>query len=231
MKIAILVCLWCTMAFTVHGQDGNVRKAKRLNISSITCEEISPSLRAFGDSTVAPPTLDRLASEGVRYTNVYSVSGVCAPSRAAIITGMYPTTIGAMHMRTWIRTRALDKISDPELLAIPTYEAVPAPEVKCFTEYLREAGYYCTNNHKTDYQFLPPITAWDDNSRTAHWRNRPSGKPFFAVVNFDITHESQVWRRKGRPLRVDPDSVKVPPYYPDAPVIRRDIARYYDNIM
>src|SRR5690606_25264267 len=143
------------------------------NILWITCEDMSPHLAAFGDSTVVTPNIDRLAKEGVRYTNVYSVSGVCAPSRSAIITGMYPTTIGAMHMRTMKRTASLDKITDPELLAIPTYEAVPPVGVRCFTEYLREAGYYCTNNSKTDYQFAPPITAWDDNGKQGHWRNRP----------------------------------------------------------
>jgi N-sulfoglucosamine sulfohydrolase len=203
----------------------------RPNILWITTEDMSPHIPAFGDSTVETPHIDRLAKEGIRYTNFYSVYGVCAPSRAAIITGMYPTTIGAMHMRTMKRTAAIDLIDDPELLAIPTYEAVPPPDVRCFTEFLRMEGYYCTNNSKTDYQFAPPITAWDDNSKRGHWRNRPAGKPFFAVFNIDITHESQVWTRKNEPLRVDPAKVPLPPYYPDSPIIRRDIARNYDNIM
>ena len=141
---------------------------ERPNILWITCEDMSPHLPSFGDATIATPSIDRLAKEGIRYTRVYSVSGVCAPSRASIITGMYPTTIGAMHMRTLQRTASLDQITDPELLAIPTYEAVPPPSVKCFTEYLRRAGYYCTNNAKTDYQFKPPITAWDENGKKAH---------------------------------------------------------------
>src|SRR5690606_30368291 len=158
------------------------------NILWITTEDMSPHLPAFGDSTVLTPNIDRLAKEGVRYTNFYSVSGVCAPSRSAIITSMYPTTIWPMHMRTMTTPAAIDMITDPELLAIPTYEAVPAPEVKCFTEFLRKEGYYCTNNNKTDYQFATPITAWDDNSKDGHWRNRPEGKPFFAVFNITITH-------------------------------------------
>lgn len=212
-------------------QAENAVVGERPNILWITTEDMSPHLPAFGDSTVETPNIDRLAKEGVRYTNFYSVSGVCAPSRSAIITGMYPTTIGAMHMRTMKRTAAIDMITDPELLAIPTYEAVPAPEVKCFTEFLRKEGYYCTNNSKTDYQFATPITAWDDNSKDGHWRNRPEGKPFFAVFNITITHESQVWERKDEPLRVDPEKVPLPPYYPDSPIIRQDIARNYDNIM
>jgi arylsulfatase A-like enzyme len=200
------------------------------NILWITCEDMSPHLGCYGDSIARTPNLDRLASEGIRYTNAYSVSGVCAPSRSALITGMYPTTIGSMHMRTMTRTSAIDKITDPVLLAIPTYEAVPPPEVKCFTEYLRARGYYCTNNAKEDYQFRRPITAWDESSQKAHWRNRESGQPFFSVFNLGVTHESQVWKRADDPSYTDPASVAVPSYYPDSPIIRKDIARHFDNI-
>ena len=200
------------------------------NILWISVEDMSPRLAAFGDTTAQTPNLDRFASQGVRYTNAYSVSGVCAPSRAALITGMYPTSIGAQHMRTLSRTAAIAQVTDPEALAIPVYEAVPPPEVKCFTEYLRAAGYYCTNNVKTDYQFRPPFTAWDESSITANWRNRPEGKPFFSVINITTTHESQVWVRGGTPLLIDPAAVELPPYYPDTPVVRRDVARHYNNI-
>ena len=200
------------------------------NILWITCEDMSPRLGCYNDPVARTPTIDKLASQGIRYTNAYSISGVCAPSRSALITGMYPTTIGSMHMRTMTRTSAIDQITDPELLAIPTYEAVPPPEVKCFTEYLRAKGYYCSNNSKEDYQFRRPVTAWDESSRKAHWRNRSPGQPFFSVFNFTVTHESQVWARAGDTLITDPGKVEVPPYYPDSPVIRRDIARHYDNI-
>ncbi len=200
------------------------------NILWITVEDLSPRLGPYGDSTVATPNIDRLAAQGIRYTSVFSVSGVCAPSRAALITGMYPTSIGAQHMRTISRTSSIDKVTDPEALAIPVYEAVPPPEVRCFTEYLRARGYYCSNNAKTDYQFHPPITAWDESSREAHWRKRPPGIPFFAVFNFNTTHESQVWVRAEDPLVVEPSRVVLPPYYPDTPIIRRDLARHYSNI-
>ena len=92
---------------------------------------------------------------------------------------MYAISIGTHHMRT---THA-----DPAVPELPTpYSAVPPHYVKCFTEYLRAAGYYCTNNFKTDYQFEPPLTAWDDQGGTAHWRNRPDpDQPFFAVFNPD----------------------------------------------
>ncbi len=200
------------------------------NILWITVEDMSPRLPCYGDSVAHTPHIDRLAAEGVKFTRAFSISGVCAPSRAALITGMYPTTIGAHHMRTMKRTSALADITDPELLAIPTYEAVPGPEVKCFTEYLRAKGYYCTNNSKEDYQFARPITAWDESSNKAHWRNRPKGKPFFSVFNIGYTHESRVWGHAEHPWVIDTSLIEVPPYYPNTPTVRRDIARHYNNI-
>lgn len=200
------------------------------NILWITVEDMSPRLGCYGDTTVPTPNVDRLAAEGVRYTNAYGVYGVCAPNRHTIIMGMYPTSTGAMAMRTWKRTASLAMVKDPELLAIPTYEATPPPDAKCFTESLRSAGYYCTNNVKTDYQFLDPITAWDESSREAHWRNRPTPEtPFFSVFNFTVTHESGTFKQRS-PIVVDPAKVVLPPYYPDTPIVRRDVARHYDNI-
>lgn len=196
-----------------------VRREDRPNFLWISTEDISPDLGCYGDSYAVTPHLDRLASEGVRYNNVFSHSGVCAPTRSGIITGMYPTTIGTHHMRC---------------------AGVPPREVKCFPEYLRAAGYYCTNNVKTDYQFDPPMTAWDECSTNAHWRNRPKDKPFFAVVNLTTTHESQIRNHSDAMLqqladlgpteRHDPAQAKLPPYYPDTPRVRQDWARYYDLI-
>ena len=103
-------------------------------------------------------------------------------------------------------------------------------EVKCYTEYLRKAGYYCTNNQKTDYQFAPPITAWNENNGKAHWRNAPKGKPFFSVFNIGTTHESQLWKKRDLPLTVKPENVKVPPYLPDNDATRNTIARHYSNV-
>ena len=185
----------------------------RPNLLWITCEDMSPDLGCWGDPYATTPHLDRLAREGVRYTGCFTVAPVCAPSRSAIITGMYPTTIGSMHMRT--RNKG--------------YECVPPPEVKCFTEYLRAAGYYCTNDSKTDYQFAAPLTAWDECRKGAHWRSRAKGQPFFAVINLTVTHESQSWPIE-RPLVHDPAKAVLPPYYPDTPTVRRNWARYYDTV-
>ena len=110
------------------------------------------------------------------------------------------------------------------------YEVVPPPGVKCFTEYLRAAGYFCTNDDKTDYQFAPPRTAWDRCARGAHWRERPDPKqPFFAVVNPTRTHESGQWADRGEPT-TPPGDVDVPPYLVNGPETRKAIARQYDNI-
>jgi arylsulfatase A-like enzyme len=103
--------------------------------------------------------------------------------------------------------------------------------VCCFTEYLRAAGYYCTNNVKTDYQFEPPLTAWDDLSTTAHWRNRPDpDQPFFAVFNPTRTHESGMWPDKTPEIAFDPADMQLPPYLPDTPKVREAMARMYTNI-
>jgi len=181
----------------------------RPNILWITCEDISPDLGCYGDPYAVTPNLDKLASEGARYTNAFTHAPVCAPARSGIITAMYPTTIGTHHMRC---------------------RGVPPAYVKCFPEYLRAQGYYCTNNAKTDYQFAPPITAWDECSRKAHWRNRPDKhQPFFAVFNITTTHESQYWNINAK-LNHDPAKANIPPYYPDTPIVRRNWARYHDQI-
>ncbi len=193
---------------------------KRWNILWISAEDLSPDLGCYGDVYAKSPTLDKLAADGARWTRAFSVAPVCAPSRSSIITGMYPNSIGSLHMRN---------------------KCVPPPEVKCFTEYLRAAGYWCTNNVKTDYQFDPPVTAWDESSNKAHWRSRPDPKkPFFAVFNITSTHESQIrleddaFAKRTETLtdseRHDPAKAVLPKYYPDSHVIRRDWARYHDLI-
>ncbi len=197
------------------------------NILWITCEDMSPHLGSYGERVAKTPHLDQLAREGRRYTQFFSVSGVCAPSRSAIITGMYPTSVGTQHMRTTAGSAANGTFP----AGIPTYSAVLPPAVKCFPEYLRRAGYFCTNNEKTDYQFDAPVTAWNENGKQAHWRHRAEpNQPFFSVFNLLVTHESFVWLNAQKPLRVNPEAVSVPPYYPDNAVVRGDIARFLSNV-
>jgi uncharacterized sulfatase len=189
------------------------------NILWLTCEDISPNLGCYGDDYACTPRLDRLAEEGVLYTNAYGITGVCAVNRSCLITGMYSSSIGSQGMRSTTRL--------PE-------------EIECYSTILRRNGYYCTNNVKTDYNFPVPKGAWDENSRKAHWRNREAGQPFFAVFNYTGTHESRIrfpdarfFSLTGRVTseqRHDPADVPLPPFHPDTPEVRQDWARYHDLI-
>ena len=210
--------------------------ADRPNILWLTAEDLSPRLGCYGDKTVPTPNLDRLATQGIRFSRAFTATGVCAPCRHTIITGLYPMQSGAQYMRTGSKSPAIHEIKDPVLrqkaMDRPEYEATPPQGVRCFTEYLRAAGYYCTNNSKEDYQFNAPVTAWDESSDQAHYRNRAPGQPFFAVFNQFVTHESGVHGQKRRsPQVVDPTQVTVPSFLPDTPVVREDIARHYDNLI
>lgn len=214
------------------------------NILWITCEDISPTLSFYGDNTAKTPNLDALAKESLIFDNSFATTGVCGPSRSAIITGMLPTSIGTMEMRTgndvhgWGKLQYDEKVYDHfgnqvfdlNKEPIREYSAVVPENVKCFTEYLRAEGYFCTNNAKTDYQFAAPQSAWDENGESAHWRNGPKGVPFFSVFNINDTHESKIWEHRKYPLTVDPKIVPLPSYYPDNEIIRTDVARHYSNI-
>ncbi|QUH04170.1 sulfatase [Saccharopolyspora erythraea] len=195
------------------------------NVLWITTHDINPHIGAYsgvypGAEYAVTPHLDRLASEGVRFDNAFAAAPICAPSRSAIMTGCHPTAIGTMHMRT---------------------KAVPPPGVRLFSEYFREAGYFVTNNSFTDFQVPVPVSAFDDCSDTAHWRNRPSADtPFFAAFHGLITHESQIYldddafaertRHVRDEDRHDPTKAPLPPYYPDTEVFRKAWARYNDLI-
>lgn len=204
---------------------------ERPNVLWLTVEDMSPWLSCYGDDTVPTPNLDRLAAASVRYANAFASSPVCAPARSSLITGMYATRIGTMHMRTGNPSKAaLER--DPQAYAeIPSYEGVPPAFVRCFPEVLRAAGYYCTNKAKTDYQFRAPLTVWDASGKNAHWLDRPRGRPFFAVFNHAGTHESQAFPgARRRSSVVAPEDVPVPPLYPDTPAVRDALARTYNNI-
>jgi arylsulfatase A-like enzyme len=188
----------------------------RPNVVWIVADDMNDEIGAFGDPLARTPNLDRLAGEGTRFTNVFATGGVCAPSRAALITGMYATSIGAHHMRSADRG----------------YQPVPPAQVKTFTEYLRVAGYYTSNASKLDYQFSgvfdgAPITNWDEPN--GDWRGRADGQPFFAYFTILTTHESQLFGDTSE-TETDPMRIRVPPYYPDTPLVRRDFARHYDNV-
>ncbi|WP_430816524.1 sulfatase family protein [Carboxylicivirga sp. RSCT41] len=213
---------------------------EKYNILWLSCEDIGPVLGAYGTSGIETPNIDRLANEGILYKQAYATVGVCAPSRASIITGMYPVSVGTHNMRTgnhWGYSKPEDeqyerciKVKDKNGRNVPQYSVVPPSFVRCFSEYLREAGYYCTNNAKCDYQFNCPITAWDEVGNNAHYKNRADGQSFFAVFNHGVTHESQIWKRQDEAISVDTAQIHIPAYYADIPLVRRDVGRKYSNI-
>jgi N-sulfoglucosamine sulfohydrolase len=220
IKSAIGIGVASMLAMNAHGQ----KEIKRPNILWISTEDLSPHLGCYGDILAKTPNIDKLATQGVRYTNVFTTAAISAPCRAGIITGMYQTSIGCMHMRTTSYRRTVDNPLE--------FTAVPPHYVKSFTEYMRRAGYYCTNNAKTDYQFAKdpvPESIWDECNNKAHYKNRPDkNQPFFAVFNYMGTHESRNWDINN--VQTDPDKIEVPPYYPDNVIIRKNIAKMYDNI-
>lgn len=186
----------------------------RPNILWLVSEDNDPFLGCYGDKMAHTPTIDRLAKEGVLYERCFA-NPVCAPSRFTLITGTFAATAGpAQHMRAQGR--------------IPDW-------LKGFPIYLGAAGYYTTNNAKTDYNSpIDPKKTWSDQGKEAHWRNRlvPT-QPFFAVFNHEVTHESCLFPLKELPLTqppIDPASVRIPPYQPDTPEMREDWARYYNHM-
>ena len=183
------------------------------NILWLTTEDISPALGAFGDPYARTPHLDRLARDGVRYTRAYATAPICSPSRSALITGVYASSLGTQHLRSPI--------------PIPGF-------VRTLPEYLRERGYFTSNNSKTDYNF-DPAGRWDESSETAHWRHRRPGQPFFSVFNITTTHEGETNEGDDTVLaglgeRHDPTRANLPPYFPDTREMRRIWARQYDLI-
>ncbi|MHC4624313.1 MAG: sulfatase-like hydrolase/transferase [Planctomycetota bacterium] len=177
------------------------------NILWITCEDISPNLGCYGDTYARTPVLDKMASEGVLFTNAYAICGVCAPNRSCLVSGVWPSTLGTHDMRSnsWL------------------------PQgMQCMPRYLQKAGYYCTNWKKKDYNFTEPAGTWNTGE---DWRSRKDPKkPFYSVINISCTHESQCRKSPRDKILFDPAKVPVPPFHPDAPEVRGNWAKYHENI-
>ncbi|HOX55867.1 MAG TPA: sulfatase-like hydrolase/transferase [Candidatus Paceibacterota bacterium] len=212
ITLLILAALLPALPAALQGAD-----AARPNILWLSCEDTSPWLGFCGEKYASTPTLDRLARGGVHYNNAFATAPVCSPSRFAIITGCYATTYGTQRLRS----------------------RFPVPHrIEGFPAFLRHAGYYCSNNTKTDYNTRAQeriiSAAWNECSGRAHWRNRKPGQPFFAVFNLTETHQGQVFESAPPKLaasqRHDPSRAPLPPYYPDTPTARRTIARVHDCI-
>lgn len=189
----------------------NAAEASRPNILWLVSEDNNPILGCYGDAQARTPNIDALARRGLLFRHAFSAAPVCAPSRFGILTGVHPESCAPAN----------------QMRAVATLPAA----IRTYPEYLRQAGYYCTNNAKTDHNCaVDPHRIFDESSRTAHYRNRPSGAPFMAVFNHETTHESSLHRAPAPGGRVTPGDVRVPAYLPDTPDIRAARAQYYNAI-
>jgi len=185
---------------------------KRPNIVWLTTEDNSACwYRLYNPEHGAPmPNIERLAKDGLVFNNAYSCGPVCSVARSTIISGCYGPRTGAQYHRK--------------------QKTVQLPgDLKPFPAYLRAAGYYTTNNKKTDYNYdIDLKVAWDESSKNASYRNRKPGQPFFHVQNYTSTHESRLFKDlpKGAEFVVDPADVELFPYHPDTPTFRKKYAQY-----
>jgi arylsulfatase A-like enzyme len=219
MKLQFAIGFLVLVFFNSCGSEGEEALPDKPNILWITCEDMTPMLGCYDDPIASTPNLDKLANSGVKYTNAFATAAVCSPARACLITGVFATSLGTQHLR-----------SETE---IPEF-------IKPFPKYLREAGYYCSNNYKEDYNFNSE-GIWDESSKTAHWRKRREGQPFFSVFNLETTHQSRIfgsddefslrWEKYSEFVgKTDPESIPLAPYFFDTPEVRKLWARYYDVV-
>jgi arylsulfatase A-like enzyme len=186
---------------------------ERPNIVWLTTEDNSANwYRLYNPEHGVPmPNVERLAKDGLVFNHAYSCAPVCSTARSSIISGCYGSRTGAQYHRRQAPV------------------AMPAG-LRMFPYYLRQVGYYTTNNKKEDYNYLPSDTqeVWDDSSGKATFRNRKPGQPFFHVQNFGTTHEGKLFGGlpEGRRFVVDPADVQLFPYHPDTQGFREKYAQY-----
>jgi N-sulfoglucosamine sulfohydrolase len=210
------------LAILLLGFGSLVLKAQQKpNIIWILSEDISVDLACYGTPVVKTPNLDNMAANGIRFINAYSTAPVCSPSRSAIVTGMFQTSIGAHNHRS----------HRDDGYKLPG-------KVKPITDYLREAGYFTVNATtpadgvstppKTDFNFQPDHPVFDGTD----WNQRKAGQPFFAQLTIDETHRSKKWETvvQDHKPSIDPAKIVLPSYYADHPLIREDWATYLESI-
>ncbi len=228
MYIHILRFISFLFVFLVLSCNNSNVISKDYNIVWIVYEDQSPEFfPQYEDLPFNLPAIQSLADDGIIFNNMYSPAPVCAPARSAIITGMYPTTLGTHNMRTY---NAYKPENEPSI-GIPNYSPNFPDYIRPFTEYLRAVGYYCTNNAKEDYNFKISKTAWDESSQNANWKNRKEDSPFFAVFNNHHMHESGIWKQTNNNILVDKSKIKIPPYFPDTETVRHDLAVNFSNLI
>ena len=226
----IFIIFFVLIAFSAIISCGSGNNIKP-NIVWLVAEDQSQYFFPFyGDNSVTLPNISQLLENGIVYDGMNSPYPVCAPARSAIITGMYPNSIGTGNMRAYHYNRTV-RTDNESILGFPYYSSKLAEQIKPFTQILRENGYYTTNNSKMDYNFKLREDAWDESSKEASWEKRNKDQPFFSVFNFGVTHESQIWLRDKQELKVDPNDLSVPPFFPNDSLTRHALAVNYSNLV
>lgn len=192
---------------------GNLANAKQPpNVMWIVADDLGPELGCYDYHSVATPNIDRLTTNGIRYTAAFSTSPVCSASRTAFQTGQYQTTVGGHHH---------DHRDKPTL----------PPSIPTVTDLMRNAGYFVSNGRgekspakklaKSHFNFVYDSRTFFDGH---DWSGRDKDQPFFAQVQIKEPHRPFVENS-----RKYPDAV-IPPYYPDHPVTRADWNSYLASI-
>lgn len=209
-SIIMMACVSC-------GQLVAQEPESRPNIVWIMSEDNSVHyLKHFDRHGAIAPAIESLAREGITFDRAFSNAPVCSVARTTLITSCYAPRIGIQfHRRSKMAT-------------MPT-------GVKMFPAYLRAAGYYTTNNSKEDYNATKSADVWNDSSRRASWKNRPTDEtPFFHVLTTAISHESSLHfdaPTMETKTVTDQLSVQLQPYFPDTATFRYTRARYHDRMM
>ena len=208
-KNALKLVIVLTASFFMGCTRGTKKEAPptRPNIVWIMLEDWGYQLSCYGEPGIQTPHIDKVAQEGIRYTNSFCTAPVCSPSRSAMMTGFHQNYINANQHRT--RKGASG------------FSRQPLPHgIKPFTQLLRDAGYFTCfmkPSMKTDLNFLVDGTLYDGKD----WAERKEGQPFFAQITFTGTHRR--WKRDTiRPI--DIAEVRLPPYYPQTDLAKRDWA-------
>jgi arylsulfatase A-like enzyme len=223
VTVAARIAFGVSVCCTAFGADRSTAAKDSPNILWIIVEDMSCHCGYQGQALVDTPNVDRLARGGAVFSNAYVSSPVCSPSRSALITGMYQTSIGVEHHYTGRGT---------------IKHHLPA-HVRTIPELFKEAGYYTCNTNqgfktfgKTDYDFEYDRKALYDGP---DWSGRKQGQPFFAQIQLsggklrNIPRAYEHVKAKMDNL-ITADQVTLPPYYPDDPVFREDWAQYLNSV-
>ena len=223
--------------FSIIIVSSSCSKSEKQNIIWITIEDQSQYLLPFnGNTDVSLPNLEAVAKESLIFDNMYATYPVCAPARSSIITGMYPNSIGthnmrAMHYDNYKRNgNVMTKRNETEKgLGFPNYSSQIAELIPTFPSILRDNGYFTFNKAKGDYNFVISNSTWSEYGTNK--KIERSDNPIFAVYNYSVTHESNMWKRDKEKLKVDPNSLKIPPIFPDDSIVRHSFAVNYSNLI